>query len=208
MPKHNNKTKSSSKTMNIRKQLRKERVLVENGKAFKVSTHPPQFVSIPWNQVTVRSLASASSFNPFSIIVLLRDQLHLSANQGVDIRLRNVRIWAPLVAFSGGPLSSLRVRLHSLVPNLVASSITDPTYPLLRDIIDYPDQTRRASIGFEWPIPQQSISLSTVATASGPPIIEITEGNGNGLLVYFRVWWRPTSSVSIEDMTLGLELDA
>lgn len=192
------KSKSVNHSKNIRRQLKKQRELVENGKRLRVSSHPPEFVAIPWHEVTVRSQKAASSFNVFSLITLLRDQLHLSSNQGVDVRLRTVRIWGPLVPFTAGPLSSLRVRFHSLVPVTAPDTVPVPQYPLLRDIIDYPDQTRRAALGFEWPIAQQSVSLSTVATTNGPPIIEITEGNTDGLLVYFRLWWRPTSGLSVD----------
>lgn len=191
-------SKRSTQHTSIRKLLRKERELIENGKVIRVNPHPPEFVSIPWHEVTVRSQNTVPSFNAFSVIALLRDQLHLSSNQGVDVRLRTCRVWAPLVSFNGGPLGSLRVRFHSLVPVTAPDSVPIPQYPLLRDLIDYPDQTRRACLGFEWPISQQSISLSTVATVTGPSIIEITEGATTGLLVYFRLWWRPTSGVSLE----------
>lgn len=183
--------------------LKRERERVMNGRKLKVPSEPPQFVAIPWHEVTIRSQANASSFNVFAIITLLRDQLHLTSNQPIDIRIRNVRIWGALVPFTTGPLQPLRVRIHSLTPTLTPSTVTNPTYALLEDMIDYPDQTRRARIGFEWPESQQSLSLSTIATVTGPPVVEITEGNTSGLLLYFRVWWRPTSGLSLDSLVLN-----
>lgn len=194
--KHNN-----SNAKSIRRQMKRERQLIENGKTLRVATHPPEITSIPWNQVTVRSQAAVATFNVFSVITLLRDQLHFTSNQGIDIRIHSIRAWAPLVSFSSGPLGPLRVRVHSLVP-LLAPGSSVAQYPLLRDLIDYPDQTRRAAVGYEWPVAQQSVSLSVVSSTDGPSIIEITEGNTAGLLVYFRVWWRPTSGLSLEQLEL------
>lgn len=198
----NRRKSRQNNTRNIKRIIKIERHHVENGHKLKVPSLPPQFISIPWHEVIVRSQAAVSSFNVFSIITLLRSQLHLTSNQAIDIRIRNARIWGPLVAFNSGPLGPLRVRFHTLTPTLSPNTVPAPFYALLEDMIDYPDQTNRARLGFEWPLSQQSLSLSTIATVNGPPIIEITEGNTDGLLVYFRVWWRPTTGLSLESLSI------
>lgn len=204
MPKpHTKKNNKSNQNAHIKRLMKTERERVMNGRKLKVPSEPPQFVAVPWHEVTIRSQTNAASFNVFAIITLLRSQLHLTTNQPIDIRIRNVRIWGPLVAFSAGPLGPLRVRVHTLSPTLAPNSVSSPFYALLEDMIDYPDQTRRARIGFEWPESQQSLSLSTIATVDGPPVIEITEGNSPGLLLYFRVWWRPTSGLSLDSLALN-----
>lgn len=204
MPKpRTKKNNKNSDYYHIKRMMKNERERVKNGRRLKVSSEPPPFVAIPWHEVTIRSQANVPSYNVFAIITLLRDQLHLAGNQAIDIRIRNVRIWGPLVSFGGGPLGPLRVRIHTLTPTLAPTSIPSPFYALLEDLIDYPDQTRRARIGFEWPESQQSLSLSTIATVDGPPVIEITEGNASTLLLYFRVWWRSTAGLSLDTLALN-----
>lgn len=182
--------KRSGKSSSIKKALKRERHLIENGRVFKVPTHPPEFTAIPWNQCTIRSQQSAAVYDHFAVITLLRSQLHLTSNQGISYRLHSARVWAGLVAFNAGPLVPMRVRFYSL-----NESSANPTFSAefatLEDVIDYPDQTRRAAVGFEWPLAQQSLAFSTSVTQATPPLLEITEGSV-GSVVYFRLWWRPT----------------
>lgn len=184
------RNKRSSKKLNLRKALKRERHLIENGRVFKVPTHPPEFTAIPWNQCTVRSQNSLSTYEHFTVIALLRSQLHLASNQGISYRLHSVRVWAGLVSFGAGPLLPLRVRFFALNESSANPTFL-PEFATLEDVIDYPDQTRRAAVGFEWPLAQQALAFSTSVTTATPPICEITEGR-DGSVVYFRLWWRPT----------------
>lgn len=191
-----------AKSSGIKKALKRERHLIENGRVFKVPTHPPEFTAIPWNQCTVRSQVSAPLYDHFAVITLLRSQLHLTSNQGISYRLHSARVWGGLVAFNAGPLSPMRVRFYSL-----NESSANPTFSAefatLEDVVDYPDQTRRAAVGFEWPLAQQSLAFSTVITRATPPILEITEGS-SGSVVYFRLWWRPTTGPHVPQIQESL----
>jgi hypothetical protein len=175
--------------------LKKERQLVMRGRVFKVPTHPPEFTSIPWFQVTVRNVTVISPFGLGDVLRSLRNQLHLTDNQGVSIRIESCRVWGPLTDFSSA-LSPLRCRFYSIGETSTASQFA-PEYAVLEDVIDYPDQVRRASCGFEWPIAQQSLSLSTSSssgTSGIQPFLEVTEPSSlDHIVIYWRLWWRPTT---------------
>lgn len=162
-----------------------------NGKVLRVPSHPPEFTQIPWNQLTVRVVAPVNGFfTDLMVTNAIVTQLGLTANQRIAWRLHSVRFWARLLATP--PLGSAAIRVFSLVPEVAGSGSTTTTnHPTLEEIRDYPDQVRRASVGFEWPVSQQSISISGTALPSFS-IFNLLSGGGADSLIYFRLWWRPT----------------
>lgn len=167
----------------------RERRSIENGKVFKVPINPPEFTVIPWNQCTIRSQQSIRIYDHLSLLNLLRSQLYLTSNQAIAYRLHSMRVWGGPASFSAGSLLPLRVRFYTLNESSAYSSYVAD----LEDVVDHP-RVRRAAVGFEWPIVQQSLVFTT-ATRETSPICEITE-NFEDAVVYFRVWWRTGLFVS------------
>lgn len=179
----------------MRKLLKAERHLEMNGKVITVPPHPPEFTSIPWNQLTVRIVGPSNGvISNVNISSAITSQLLLAANQVINYRLHSARFWGALIAPSStAPLQSAAMHVFSLVPDINSGTTVASTRVPLEYIRDYPDQVRRAAVGFVWPLAQQSISIFGSA-APGFNILNIDSGGGANSLLYFRVWWRPSSA--------------
>jgi len=121
------------------------------------------------------------------LITQLKQQLRIAVpDTNLNIRVISVRGWGPLVAMnSASALSPLRVTFWSLISNVGASGVSN--YSIQEEVYDYPDQVRRAAIGYEYPIAQQQAAMNE---ATGQPILHITDGAGPGNLFYIRLLWR------------------
>jgi hypothetical protein len=173
--------------------------LIQNGKRLKPSPHPPEFTSQPWFQLTVRMQDLIADNTVLSVLDNLSTQLS-GGSPIVDVteivfRLRSVRIWGALVAMnSSSHLQPVVVRFNNveLTPRLTGS-IVSVFSNNLETFTDYPDQVSRASVGFEWPMAQQALSLGTNATGSAvtnQTLFTVLSGAGPGSIAYVNLLWR------------------
>lgn len=180
-----------------RSQLKRENHLIENGCKLRPLPHPTDFMAVPWFPLTVQiqgatsiTYANASASTAVSIFSAVRTQLFLPANQSLQVRIQSARIWGPLVAMnSATTLQPLRVRFLALNPTPAADVIP----AVLEDIISYPDQVSRASLGFVWPKAQQSLALESVFNTQ-VPLIQVAGAPVPGTLFYVRVLFRTFST--------------
>jgi hypothetical protein len=100
-----------------------------------------------------------------------------------------VKVWGPIVSFSAGPLTPLSVAVHDPIGESANSSVA--TTRILEQFTRYPDQAARASVGYEYPITQQSVALATIA-GSTVNLLSMS-GVGSGSLIYYSVLWRSGS---------------
>jgi len=163
------------------------------GRKLRVPPHPPEFVPVPWYNLIVR-ISGTTDVTASNIVTALRNQLNLGTTNFIQIRIINVRIWGPLVAMnSSSPLSEVRVSFWSLLP---ANSVTSGgTFSIQEEVFDFPDQVRRAAVGYEYPIAQQQIVLNQNSTQ---PVLHFVYGGAAQNLLYFRVLWR-SSATSFSD---------
>jgi hypothetical protein len=192
-PKRNRSSKNSDVVL-MRRLLKRERHILEDGKVLRVPSHPPEFTAVPWNQLTWRLVGNNVTVSNDVIVNALLTQLSLASGQRVDVRLHSIRFWGEIVSnTSTTPLPAVGVRFRSLIPNVFGSAASEANYPVIQECRDYPDQVRRASVGYEWPLAQQSLSIS-----AGFPntfvIANVFSGSGANSLMYFRGWWRPVSA--------------
>lgn len=180
----------------VRSILRQERHLFESGQRFNPSIHPPDFMAIPWFNLTVRlenftSIAhSIEASGVVSLPAQLKSQLNLPVATVIEFRVQSVRIWGAILPMnSGSALSNLRAQLWSVVPMIPQS--TGATFVILEDISAYPDQVSRASLGFTWPKSQQAIPLQEGTSGT---LVTLSSGGGAGVVAYFKVVWRPRPS--------------
>jgi hypothetical protein len=180
-------------------QMKRENHLIENGQRFNPSPHPPDFMVIPWFNCTVRiedfgsiTLGIDGATAARSVIEQLRDQLLLSVNDVLEVRIQSVRIWGPIVPMSSTTaLPHLRARFWSLVPQ-VAAATGSSAFAVLEDISAYPDQVSRASIGYTYPKSQQAIPFQQNNSGT---LVSMAAGGGAGNLAYIRLLWRPRQTL-------------
>lgn len=183
-------------------QLKRENHLIENGQRFAPSPHPPDFMAIPWFNLTVRvedfnSITLGIDAPPSGKALLneLRAQIILSANDVLEYRVQSIRIWGPIVAMNASTaLPHLRARFWSLVPQ-ISTQTGSSAFTVLEDISAYPDQVSRASIGFHYPKSQQSIP---VQQGNSGQLVTLASGGPTGNVAYVRVLWRPRQSLNTD----------
>jgi hypothetical protein len=177
----------------IRGKIKKEQEMILKGCRIFLPSMPPEFTTNPWNQLTV-SIGALTVVTVDSVVETLKTQLNIDLPelQTVVVRIHSVRIWAPLVGFNVAiPLSPLTATFF----DLISPFTSDAAQPVLEQFRDFPDQVRRAAIGFVWPLAQQAQALAggtrqicrispTGATATNPNV------------VYVRLWWRPRPPAS------------
>lgn len=191
-PKRNRNKKTSNEVSLMRKLLKRERQLLENGKVLKVPTHPPIFTAVPWNQLTWRVPGNVANITNDIIATNLTSQLNLLDGMRVNVRLHSVRFWGSLITTATLPpavLESAAIRVMSLVPIVTGTTTLEVEHPVIQEIRDYPDQVRRAAVGYEWPIAQQSISISA-GLPTAFTVVQVISGSGANSVTYFRGWWR------------------
>lgn len=197
-----------------RRELRRENHLIENGAKLRPLPHPTDFMAIPWFPLTVQvvgvttlNFSSTSVTGAISIFVALRAQLALPANTNIDVRLQSIRGWGPLVSMNSvNALQPLRCTFFTLneTPNPTGGTSAPG---ILEDIISYPDQVSRASLGFVYPKAQQSLSFRSTGAATAP-FLSVSSGSGTGNVFYVRLLWRPAIPLAtITDDFTHLSLD-
>lgn len=186
MPRRNNRRRSNKKK-HVRSSIPKVDI---RGKKFRVSSHPPEFVPVPWYNLIVR-ISDTTDVTVSSLVSALRSQLNLGTGAFIQVRIINIRVWGPLVAMnSATPLSQLRVSFWALTP--ANSTTSGGTFSVQEECLDYPDQVRRAAVGYEYPIAQQQHVFNQ---NSSQPVLHMTYGGGVGNVTYIRVLWRSSATV-------------
>lgn len=180
------KTSAKSKSGNISK--------VEiRGRKIPCPTHPPEFVPVPWYNLIVR-ISDFTDITSSALFVALRGQLNLGASNFLQLRDISIRIWGPLINMNAAAhLSELRASFWSLLP--ANSNTAGGTFSVQEEVFDFPDQVRRAAIGYEYPLAQQQIVLNQSSTA---PITHLIYGGGTGNLAYIRVLWRSSAASTVD----------
>lgn len=164
------------------------------GRKLKVSSHPPEFVPVPWYNLIVR-IPDVTDIAVTSLATAIRSQLNLGPNNFIQFRIINIRIWGPLVAMnSGSSLSQLRASFWALSP--ANSTSSGGTFSIQEECLDYPDQVRRAAVGYEYPIAQQQYVFNQTSTQ---PVMHLTYGGGTGNVAYVKVLWRSSATVFASD---------
>lgn len=186
--------RSSNSAVVTRAQLRRENHLIENGQKLSPLPHPTDFMAIPWFPLTVQlngvsslSMSNVDSGLIRSLPIALRAQLGLPQTFQINIRIQSIRVWGPLIPMNAATsLLPLRCVFYSLVlpPSTVVANV------ILEDIISYPDQVSRASLGFVYPKAQQALVLLDPGSVSFP-IMNVTVGGATNNVVYVRLLWRP-----------------
>lgn len=163
------------------------------GRKIGVPTHPPEFVPNPWYNLIVR-IQGVTDLTTSVLNVRLREQLALrgtAAQNYVQLRIINVRVWGPIVPMnSATALQPIRVFFWNLLPPRVISG-TGTAFSIQEECYDFPDQVRRAAVGYEYPIAQQQIAFNPDDTQ---PLLHLTDGAGGGNLVYVRLLWRSSEA--------------
>jgi hypothetical protein len=114
-----------------------------------------------------------------------------------ELRIYNVKVWAPLSAATASPLNPVRVGIMDF---LGVNTTTAPQGRLLEEFTRYPDQVRRAGIGFRYPIAQSDLVLQ-----EGQAITLITySSNVTTGLAMFQVSWRLEPNSPVSKFWLGL----
>jgi hypothetical protein len=161
------------------------------GHELKVPPQPPEFTSRPWFSLTVRVDNVPATFSLANLMQQFRNQLGFGPDFQVYVRLKNIRIWGPLVPFSATTtLQPLNVSFYDFIAE---NSFTSTTITLENRILEqytrYPDQLHRASIGYEYSLAHQSVALFQSTTNNLN--LCASSGTGAGSVAYVQLLWRP-----------------
>lgn len=156
----------------------------DGGKMLHISPHPPDFVSAPWYSLIVRIQNPAALVTTVGLQAAIATQLGISFTDSfIDVRFQSVRLWGALVSGTT-PLQPVNV----LILDPIMASVVF-TNRVLEQLTDYPDQVRRACIGYRYPKAQREVSVRVGNT--NPTQLLITNGLGPNSVIYFRIQWRP-----------------
>lgn len=187
-----------SKTKNRKRQRAQPRPVdkrVKNmmrGNELKVPPQPPPITSRPWFNLVVRIENVGISLNSRDVLNALNTQLGFSISDGaIGFQLHRIKIWGPLVPFnSTTALVPITVTFVDFIGvNITSTSANNAR--VLEQYTRYPDQTRRASIGYNYPIAHQEITLVSNSATNNTNILQ-TKGLGAGSVVYVYLKWRST----------------
>lgn len=185
-PKRNKKrgTRKGQSLKSYKTQLKHELRGVE----LKVSPNPPPITTRPWFNLTVR-LEGTGTLNSRDVINAINTQLGFSiADNAIGISIQRIKVWGPLVPFtSSTALQPISISFIDFISVSAASAINNNR--VLEQFTRYPDQTRRASVGYSFPIAHQDVVLTSVSTANVTPIF-YASGLGAGSVVYVYLKWR------------------
>jgi len=159
---------------------------VRNGLKFhklKIDTHPPDFVSNPWFPLILRIQNVPATVTCVTLDNAIASQLGIVPGTAgaFEYRLEYVKLWGALVPPSGSSFLN-PVTLACFDP-ISAAGNTDS---LLQVLTDYPDQVRRAAIGFKYSYPQQQ----AVIRGGFARTLFRSQGVGAGSVMYVRLFWR------------------
>jgi hypothetical protein len=175
-----NNNARSEKLSSTRKMLR--------GHELKVPSLPPEFTSRPWFNLTVAiAQLPATVVSTTSLINALSAQIGIVSAQEIgriELRLYNVRVWGPLVAFTAGAI--LQPIIVTILDPLAPASTPLGATRTLEEFTRYPDQVRRASIGYRYPIAQSDLVVQQV----NPVSLLSYNAAAIGGVAYFQLSWR------------------
>lgn len=156
------------------------------GRELKVPSEPNEFTSRPWYNLVVRIANPSSTVSANDISSAIVSQLGLETGTGITLRLHSVKFWGQLVPTSGSSvLTPVTLRIFDPV-----GQNTGTTARVLEEYTRFPDQVQRASVGFEYPLAQQCVSLTP---NSGPQILSLV-GAGTNSVLYFYISWRSSNT--------------
>jgi len=156
------------------------------GHKIKVPNHPPEFVSQPWFNLTVR-ISNPSLIvdlgKVFDSLAVQLAGLNLATAGNCLARIFAVEVWGPIPTTN----MPLNVRFYDIFDHITGSQ---PSGPLtIQEITDYADQVNRARVGYRYSTAQQQ-AVVLLATGSTDRLCYVT-GGGNGSVMYIRLVWRP-----------------
>lgn len=162
------------------------------GNELKISPQPPPITTRPWFNLVVRIENVGTSLGSRDIINALNTQLGFSIADGaIGFQLQKIKVWGPLVPFTS---STALLPISVTFVDFIGVNITSTTINnarVLEQYTRYPDQTRRASIGYQYPIAHQEITLVSNSTTNTTNVLQ-TSGLGAGSIVYVYLKWRST----------------
>lgn len=177
---------------NMKNKKRNNKVVVvrgsryDGGRRINIDSRPPAFTSIPWYNLTVRFIDPPASITTVTLQAAISTQLGISFTASIaNVRLQSFRMWGAL----GSTLQPLSVNVFD--PIVTATTLANNTNCVLEALTDYPDQVRRAAVGYIYPKAQRETSLTLGNT--GPATLIQILGGGPNSVAYFRVQWRPFS---------------
>jgi hypothetical protein len=163
------------------------------GSELKPGPHPPEFTSRPWFNLVVRIEDIAGALQLNQILAALHSQLAFPETLPLYVRLRSIRVWGPLRGFnSTDALSPLSVSFFDFISENNFGTTTLQNR-VLEQYTRYPDQTRRASVGYEYPIAHQNLSLWT--TTGVNILLASLLGAGPGSVMYVYLMFRSGSTI-------------
>jgi hypothetical protein len=176
----------NGKKRRIRSRRRKN---TDGGRIRHIDSRPPDFISAPWYNLTVRIDNPGTTLTTTVLSQALSSQLGFTTPGGVsDVRLQSVRIWGALVASNAtNPLQRVTVIINDPI-GLDSVAGTGTGSRVLEQITDYPDQVNRAAIGYVYPKAQREFSLRIGVVPVGVLINSV--GLGPNSVIYFNLQWR------------------
>lgn len=162
--------------------------MILRGCRIQVPSHPPEFTTNPWNQLTVAILSASGTVSLTNVRNALKTQFGIpGGDEGglqIVLRIHSMRFWSEIVPQnSTNSLGHVTVRFMDLIQS---NSSTAAEQPVLEEYRDYPDQVRRSAVGFVWPLAQQS-----QAFAGATSQILCRFAAAGVCTIYVRLWWRP-----------------
>jgi len=162
------------------------------GQRLNISSVPPEFTSRPWFPLVVRMEGPGTSVQLSNLVDSLRTQLGLDGAQPVALRLTSVKVYGPLVGFNASSvLQPVDVGIHDFMQMYGNSSATNR---MLEQYTRYPDQVRRACIGYRYPDAHRCFTLA-LATPPTQTILLSTTGLGSGTLILWYLHFRTGTNI-------------
>lgn len=184
-------------TRKPKKGFRKRPQGMFKGSRIRVPYHPPEIVTLPWFNLTVRHQASGAIVGTDNLAAALRLQLFgaqgpATSSLGITVRINKVRVWGdfPPTASSSG-FQPLIVRVLDLVAQRV--QVTGST-DVLAELTDYPDRVSRPAVGYAYGEPQNGVVIHWVNVQQNMPLLLV---NQPGVLVYWDIALRFTGDTAL-----------
>lgn len=167
------------------------------GVELRVSTLPTSITTKPWFNLVVRIPDSPGTLTIRDVIIALKSQLGFSSlpDSVVGISLQKIKIWGPLVSFQATTaLQPISVSfIDFLSPAVSGSAINNNR--ILQQFTRFPDQVRRATVGYMYPIAHQDLVLTSISSSNNTTLY-YSEGLGSGSVVYVYLKWRSSNVAS------------
>jgi hypothetical protein len=148
-----------------------------------ISSHPPDFVSFPWFNVTIRVENPPVTITDTILASAITTQLGLTPNTTSShfaCRFQSVRVWGQIISpNASGILPPVNV--------LVFDPVTENANGhVLEQLTAYPDMFQRSAVGYHYPKAQREIVRRLVGNT---PILALVPA-AVGTVVYFSLQLR------------------